>query len=103
MTDGVNLQTCNHFSRQIFHLKTHEKCRKKAILKWFLLTKVLLWSINNLYLLLLISFKEDVVYLNNALKSALSHQQNIFEGMNIRYFGPFDGHDGIRLLRPGMR
>ena len=30
--------------------------------KWFLLTKVLLWSINNLYLLLLISFKEDVVY-----------------------------------------
>ena len=37
--------------------------------------------------------------LNNALKSALSHQQNIFEGMNIRYFGPFDGHDVKELVR----
>ena len=32
------------------------------ILKRFLLTKLPIWSINNLYLLLLISFKEDVVY-----------------------------------------
>ena len=30
---------------------------------------------------------------NNSLKSLLSKQQNIFEGLNIRYFGPFDGHD----------
>ena len=37
--------------------------------------------------------KKGILRLNNALKSALSHQQNIFEGMNIRYFGPFDGHD----------
>ena len=37
--------------------------------------------------------------LNNALKSALSHQQNIFEGMNIRYFGPFDGHDVKEVVR----
>jgi len=33
------------------------------------------------------------------LKSALSHQQNIFEGMNIRYFGPFDGHDVKEIVR----
>ncbi len=37
--------------------------------------------------------------MNNALKSALSHQQNIFEGMNIRYFGPYDGHDIRELVR----
>ena len=28
--------------------------------------------------------KKGILRLNNALKSALSHQQNIFEGMNIR-------------------
>ncbi len=46
--------------------------------------------------------KKGIIRLNNALKSALSHQQNIFEGMNIRYFGPFDGHnvkEVVRVLR----
>lgn len=37
--------------------------------------------------------RKGIIRLNNAIKSAISHQQNIFEGMNIRYFGPFDGHD----------
>ncbi len=37
--------------------------------------------------------------LANALKSAISHQQNIFDGMNIRYFGPFDGHNVKELVR----
>ena len=36
---------------------------------------------------------------NKALKSALSHQQNVFEGMNIRYFGPFDGHNVVEIVR----
>jgi len=43
--------------------------------------------------------KKGILRLNNALKSALSHQQNIFEGMNIRYFGPFDGHDVKEVVR----
>jgi len=43
--------------------------------------------------------RKGILRLNNALKSALSHQQNIFEGMNIRYFGPFDGHDVKELVR----
>ena len=43
--------------------------------------------------------KKGILRLNNALKSALSHQQNIFEGMNIRYFGPFDGHDVREVVR----
>lgn len=43
--------------------------------------------------------KMGILRLNNALKSALSHQQNIFEGMNIRYFGPFNGHDVKELVR----
>lgn len=43
--------------------------------------------------------RNGIIRLNNAIKAALSHQQNIFEGMNIRYFGPFDGHNVIELVR----
>jgi len=43
--------------------------------------------------------KKGIIRLTNALKSAISQQQNIFEGMNIRYFGPFDGHDVKELVR----
>ena len=46
--------------------------------------------------------KKGLIRLSNAVKSAISNQQNIFDGMNIRYFGPFNGHDikeVVRLLR----
>lgn len=43
--------------------------------------------------------RKGIIRLNNALKSALSHQQNIFEGMNIRYFGPFNGNDVGEVVR----
>lgn len=46
--------------------------------------------------------RKGIIRLNNAIKSALAQQQNLFEGMNIRYFGPFDGNDVkevVRLLR----
>ena len=43
--------------------------------------------------------KQGIIRLSNALKSAIAHQQNIFEGMNIRYFGPYDGHDVKELVR----
>lgn len=43
--------------------------------------------------------KNGLIRLGNALKSAISHQQNIFEGLNIRYFGPYNGHNVIELVR----
>jgi 1-deoxy-D-xylulose-5-phosphate synthase len=43
--------------------------------------------------------KKGIIRLSNALKSVISQQQNIFEGMNIRYFGPFDGHNVKELVR----
>ena len=43
--------------------------------------------------------RKGIIRLNNALKSALAHQQNIFEGMNIRYFGPFNGNDVSEVVR----
>ena len=42
--------------------------------------------------------RQMIIRLNNAIKSALSSQQNVFEGMNIRYFGPFEGHDVTELV-----
>ena len=43
--------------------------------------------------------RKGLIRLTNAIKSAISNQQNIFEGMNIRYFGPFNGHDVKELVR----
>lgn len=36
---------------------------------------------------------------SNALKSAISRQQNIFDGLNIRYFGPFNGNDVTKMVK----
>lgn len=43
--------------------------------------------------------RQSILRFNNSLKSLLTRQQNIFEGMNIRYFGPVDGHDVATLVR----
>ena len=42
---------------------------------------------------------ETIIRLNNSIKSLISEQQNIFEGLNIRYFGPVYGHDVKELVR----
>lgn len=38
--------------------------------------------------------RRAVIRFNNSLKSLITHQQNVFEGMDIRYFGPMDGQIG---------
>ena len=43
--------------------------------------------------------RKGILRFNNALKAALAGQQNIFEGLNIRYFGPYDGHDVKELVQ----
>ena len=43
--------------------------------------------------------RKGIIRLTNAIKSAIAQQQNVFEGMNIRYFGPFDGHNVVELVR----
>lgn len=40
-----------------------------------------------------------ILRFHNSIKSLLTRQQNIFEGLNVRYFGPFDGHDVVRIVR----
>lgn len=43
--------------------------------------------------------KGRIMRFNNSLKSLITHEQNIFEGLDIRYFGPFDGHDVKTIVR----
>ena len=43
--------------------------------------------------------RQSILRFNNSIKSLLANQQNIFEGLNIRYFGPTDGHNVVELVR----
>ena len=43
--------------------------------------------------------RKALIRFANSLKSMAAQQQNIFEGMNIRYFGPIDGHNVKNLAR----
>lgn len=43
--------------------------------------------------------RKRFIRLNNSLKSFINKQQNVFEGMNIRYFGPTDGHNVTELVQ----
>ena len=43
--------------------------------------------------------KNRILRHNNNLKAVFSKQKNIFTGLNIRYFGPTDGHDVESLVR----
>ena len=43
--------------------------------------------------------RRGLIRFSNSLKSVLSRQKNIFEGMDIRYFGPADGNDVVEMVR----
>lgn len=43
--------------------------------------------------------KKRILRFNNSLKSLFNNQQNVFEGMDIRYFGPVDGHNVKNLVQ----
>ncbi len=43
--------------------------------------------------------KKGLIRFNNSMKSLLTSQQNIFEGLDIRYFGPANGHKVTELVK----
>lgn len=43
--------------------------------------------------------RRAIIRFSNSIKSLVSRKQNIFEGLNIRYFGPIDGHDVVKLVK----
>jgi len=73
----LNLQTSEGYNR--FRFKVSQLLHK--------------WGILN------DSRRKSLIRFNNSLKSMLTQQQNVFEGMNIRYFGPVDGHDVNALTK----
>ena len=73
----LNLHTSEGYNR-------FRNTMSKQMAKWGLLTE---------------ERKKAIIRFNNSLKSLLMQQQNIFEGMKIRYFGPIDGHDPISLIK----
>jgi 1-deoxy-D-xylulose-5-phosphate synthase len=44
------------------------------------------------------SAQEVISKVEGAIKSAVLHQSNLFESLNLRYFGPVDGHDVHHLV-----
>ncbi len=73
----LHLHTSNWYNRLRF-------CISRKLAKWGLLSE---------------SRRRAVLRFNNAVKSLLANQQNIFEGLDIRYFGPTDGHNVVELVR----
>ena len=43
--------------------------------------------------------RRKIIRRNNHIKIKLTNQNNMFEGMDIRYFGPVDGHNVQNLVR----
>ena len=43
--------------------------------------------------------RRAIIRFSNSIKSLVSRKQNLFEGLNIRYFGPIDGHDVLKLVK----
>lgn len=87
MSIDRNVGSLNGYLAKINTSKTYNNLRYKTY--------------NLLKRLHLISRKSSsrILRFNNSIKSLLGGEQNIFEGLNIRYFGPFDGHDIERMIR----
>lgn len=76
----------NKYLHQLHTSETYNKIRDKAahkLLAWGWLTE---------------NGKKRIIRLNNSIKSFIHNQHNMFEGIDIRYFGPQDGHDVISLV-----
>ena len=77
----------NSYLHQLHTSGTYNRFRNRAAHKladWGLLTE---------------KGKKRIIRLNNSIKSFIHNQHNMFEGIDIRYFGPQDGHDVISLVQ----
>ena len=75
-----------HYLHQLHTSKLYNYLRfrtSQRLLKWGILNE---------------NRRQKIIRFNNSLKALLNNQQNIFDGMNIRYFGPSDGHNVIELV-----
>lgn len=75
-----------HYLHQLHTSRTYNNLRYRAS------QRLMLWGI------LSDDKRKQILRFNNALKSLLHNQHNMFDGMNIRYFGPSDGHNVVELV-----
>ncbi len=79
------------FTQYLVDLTTSRSYNKMRWWLYQLMTKLHLMSDHK---------RAKILRFNNNLKAVLTRQQkNIFQGLNIRYFGPADGHDVVGLVR----
>ncbi len=77
----------NHYFHQLHTSSTYNRIRfalSKRLFNWGWLNE---------------ERRKKLIRFNNSLKSLISNQHNMFEGMDIRYFGPGNGHDVIELVQ----
>jgi 1-deoxy-D-xylulose-5-phosphate synthase len=77
-------------SKYLVHLTTSQTYNKLRYDVYSFLKKKNLLNDDN---------KESILRFNNSIKSLLTKQHTLFEGLNIRYFGPVDGHDVDGLVK----
>ncbi len=86
MSIDPNVGALKEYLTDITTSQTYNKIRDEV---WNLLGKLSNFGI---------SAQEIVSKAQNALKSTLLNQSNLFESLGLRYFGPIDGHDIDHLV-----
>lgn len=87
MSIDKNVGSLHRYLSRLTTSTRYNKLRRKAY-NWMLCHKLIQNSSRGMF-----------TRFTNSLKSVVSRRQNIFEGLNVRYFGPIDGHDVINLVR----
>src|ERR1700741_273182 len=87
MSIDPNVGALKEYLTDITTSHTYNKAKDKI---WDLLGKISKFGPNA---------QEIASKVENALKTSLLKQSNLFESLKFRYFGPVDGHDVVRLTK----
>lgn len=86
MSIDLSVGGLKNYLHQLHRSNTYNKvrfCIAQRLYKWGILNE---------------KRRKAILRFNNSVKSLITAQKNIFEGMDIRYFGPTNGHDVIELV-----
>jgi 1-deoxy-D-xylulose-5-phosphate synthase len=86
MSIDPNVGGLNQYLLDITTSKTYNKVKDDV---WNVLGKIRRFGPNT---------RAFIQKIENGVKSIIMHQSNIFEAMNMRYFGPVNGHDVTHLV-----
>jgi len=87
MSIDPNVGGLNQYLLDITTSKSYNKVKKEV---WDILGKIRKFGPNT---------RSFIQKIENGVKSVIMKQSNIFEAMNLRYFGPVNGHDVNQLVK----